>query len=162
MLVEVTAARPLEGGCSCGQVRYQITQEPLFTHACHCTDCQRSTGSAFVVHSWVFEDFWEISGDVRATKLVAGSGADLEPFYCTKCGTFIFCRNSKRPKGLIILRTFTLDDTSLLPPQAHIFTKDMKCWLSVSDDAPKFEAMYEREEIWPADSLSRFETYLAT
>ena len=75
---------------------------------------------------------------------------------------FIFCRNSKRPRGLIILRTFTLDDTSLLPPQAHIFTKDMKDWLSVSGDAPKFETMYEREEIWPADSLSRLETYLAT
>ena len=81
MLEEVTAASPIEGGCSCGQVRYQITQKPLFTHACHCTDCQRSTGSAFIVHSWVFEDFWEINGNAQATKLVAGSGAVLEPFY---------------------------------------------------------------------------------
>jgi hypothetical protein len=162
MLTEITAAKPLEGGCSCGQVRYQITQEPLFTHACHCTDCQRSSGSAFVVHSWIFDDFWKINGDVRATKLIAGSGADLELFFCTKCGTFIFCRNSRRPIGLVILKTFTLDDTNLLPPQAHIFTKGMKEWLSVSDHAPKFEAMYQREEIWPEESLRILETYMVT
>ena len=40
MLEEVTAASTIKGGCSCGQVRYQLTQDPLFTHACHCTDCQ--------------------------------------------------------------------------------------------------------------------------
>ena len=40
-----------EGGCSCGDVRYHITDEPMFTHACHCKLCQRYTASAFVVHS---------------------------------------------------------------------------------------------------------------
>ena len=45
----------LEGGCICGQVKYQITDKPLFTQACHCKDCKKSTGSSFVIHSMVLE-----------------------------------------------------------------------------------------------------------
>src|SRR5207248_1091879 len=40
----------LEGGCSCGMVRYRLTSEPLFVHCCHCLNCQRQTGSAFVIN----------------------------------------------------------------------------------------------------------------
>jgi hypothetical protein len=40
----------LEGGCACGEVRYRLTSEPLFTHCCHCLNCQRQTGSAFVIN----------------------------------------------------------------------------------------------------------------
>ena len=42
---------PLTGKCSCGQVSYELSEAPLFTHACHCVDCQCSTGSAFVIHT---------------------------------------------------------------------------------------------------------------
>ena len=38
---------PQTGGCQCGALRYEITQAPLMVYACHCTDCQRITSSAF-------------------------------------------------------------------------------------------------------------------
>ena len=41
---------PPEGGCACGEVRYRVTSDPLFTHCCHCLNCQRQTGSAFVIN----------------------------------------------------------------------------------------------------------------
>ena len=56
----------LVGGCACGQVRYQINDDPLFTYACHCTDCQRTTGSAFVIHSTVAKVDFEIEGETQA------------------------------------------------------------------------------------------------
>lgn len=68
----------LYGGCACGQVRYQINDDPLFTHACHCEDCQRRTGSAFVVHLVVAENDFEIDGITRRVTLPTGSGAGCD------------------------------------------------------------------------------------
>src|SRR5260370_24713374 len=42
----------LEGGCACGAVRYRLTAPPLIVHACHCRDCQKQSGSAFVLNMW--------------------------------------------------------------------------------------------------------------
>ena len=44
----MTAQR--EGGCACGALRYRLASEPMFIHCCHCLNCQRQTGSAFVVN----------------------------------------------------------------------------------------------------------------
>src|SRR3954465_11266273 len=40
----------MEGGCACGEVRYRLGSPPLFVHCCHCLNCQRQTGSAFVIN----------------------------------------------------------------------------------------------------------------
>ncbi|KAH8884335.1 hypothetical protein GQ53DRAFT_797813 [Thozetella sp. PMI_491] len=45
------SAFPLDGGCSCGKIRYRIKHTPLIVHCCHCTSCQRETGSAFAINA---------------------------------------------------------------------------------------------------------------
>src|SRR5260370_26076799 len=50
----------LEGGCACGEVRYRLTSEPLFTHCCHCLNCQRQTGNAFVINLLIEADRVEL------------------------------------------------------------------------------------------------------
>jgi len=52
----------LEGGCSCGAIRYKLANSPLIVHACHCRDCQRVTGSGFVINIWIEKKFVEASG----------------------------------------------------------------------------------------------------
>ena len=49
-------AENLEGGCACGAVRYRLTSAPMFVHCCHCRDCQRQTGSAFVLNALIEAD----------------------------------------------------------------------------------------------------------
>ena len=44
-------AKELTGGCACGSIRYQLLDKPMFVHCCHCDDCQRLTGSAFVLNA---------------------------------------------------------------------------------------------------------------
>ena len=46
----------LSGGCACGAVRYALTSAPMFVHCCHCLDCQRQTGSAFVLNALIETD----------------------------------------------------------------------------------------------------------
>ena len=51
---------PREGGCACGAVRYRLTSDPLITHCCHCLNCQRQTGSAFVINLLIETDRVEL------------------------------------------------------------------------------------------------------
>ncbi len=53
-------AQALEGGCACGAVRYRLTTAPMFVHCCHCLDCQRQTGSAFVLNALIETDRIEV------------------------------------------------------------------------------------------------------
>ena len=55
MIVEVMSVAR-EGGCACGAVRYRLTSDPLFTHCCHCLNCQRQTESAFVINLLIEAD----------------------------------------------------------------------------------------------------------
>ncbi len=118
----------LTGGCACGQVRYRINDEPLYTYACHCTDCQRTTGSAFVVHSTVAKEDFEIEGETRAAILPTSSGAGYDLHFCTNCGTYVWCIYHVRSDPVLIVRSGTLDDAAKLRPQAHIFTRSMQPW----------------------------------
>ena len=62
-----------EGGCACGEVRYRLTSEPLFTHCCHCLSCQRQTGSAFVINLLIEADRVELlSGEPLSRRLANG------------------------------------------------------------------------------------------
>jgi hypothetical protein len=153
-------AMTLTGGCACGQVRYQITNEPLFTHACHCSDCQRSTGSAFVIHSICARDDLKISGETRAANLPTDSGAGCELHFCTTCGTYIWGRYHYNPAPVIAVRCGTLDDPGQVSPRAHIFTRSKQPWLSLPDDVPATDGALDRETVWPAESVQRYKSLL--
>ena len=56
--------KKLSGSCSCGNVTYTIKDYPLFTQACHCKNCKKSTGSSFVIHTMIFEDDLILKGDI--------------------------------------------------------------------------------------------------
>jgi hypothetical protein len=64
----------LSGGCACGAVRYELTAPALIVHACHCRDCQRLTGSAFVISLWIERALVETTATPRSFALRGGSG----------------------------------------------------------------------------------------
>ena len=67
---------PLTGGCQCGKIRYEITKAPQLIYTCHCTDCQRITGSAFSLGIALPETaFHRIAGEPWALdRAVLGQG----------------------------------------------------------------------------------------
>ena len=149
----------LTGGCICGQVKYQITEKPLFTQACHCNDCKFLTGSSYVVNSSVLENTLIVEGEVSSTELKAGSGASCKTYFCNKCGAYVYADYDSAVKRLT-LRTKTLDNPEKFPPQVHIFTKDKDPWLNLSEDVICFKEMYDQKKIWPEESLDRYNEYL--
>ena len=143
------------GGCTCGDIRYTILDEPIFTHACHCTLCQRYTASAFVVHSPIeTKNLIVNSGSLTETPGPSGSGKGHIIKRCSNCGDQIYSHFGGN-EMMAVLKTTTLDDPNRFPPQAHIFVKSKLKWLELGGTIPKFDEYYDREEVYPKESLER-------
>lgn len=143
------------GRCSCGQVKYSIRKEPIFTHACHCQLCRRSTASAFVINSFIETANFAIeSGEVIESPGSAGSGQDHKIHRCPNCYDQIISIYGNS-SSLVLLKTSTLDDPSNFPPQAHIFVKRKAEWLELGGEIPQFEEYYDNEKLLSAESFAR-------
>ena len=142
----------LNGSCGCGSVKYKIINEPLFTQACHCKDCKKSTGSSFVIHTMVLPYEFQSSGDVASTELPTGSGKGVNAYFCKICGVYVFCKYNVS-EGRIAVRTKTLENP--IEPQAHIFVKDKDPWIEIKDKTICHEEMYDREKTWSKERLER-------
>src|SRR6187397_2146966 len=82
-----------EGGCSCGEVRYRLTSEPLFVHCCHCLNCQRQTGSAFVINLLIETDRLELlDGEPQPVKVPRGGGKNQVIWRCPTCQTALYSK----------------------------------------------------------------------
>jgi hypothetical protein len=146
----------LKGGCACGAFRYKLTAAPLIVHACHCRDCQRLTGSAFVTNIWIEKKFVEIaSGSPKSFKLTAGSGKPHEVFFCETCGTYLWSEYHASPGDTLLVRVGTLDHPELVKPDVHIFTRSKLPWFDLPKDVPSFESFYRIQEVWSAESKER-------
>jgi hypothetical protein len=110
-----------EGGCSCGAIRYKLTNTPLIVHACHCRDCQRITGSGFVINIWIEKRFVEVSGATpKSITLSGGTGKDHEAFFCSNCGTYVWSRYAVAPGGdALFVRA---GRSTIPPPSSPTFT----------------------------------------
>lgn len=145
----------LEGGCACGAVRYRLGTAPMFVHCCHCRDCQRQTGSAFVLNALIETDRVELlSGDPTPFVLPTDSGRSQIVSRCPVCGTAVWSEYGGA-KALRFIRVGTLDDPSALPPDVHIYTRSKLPWITLTDGKPTFEAYYDSKQLWPAPSLER-------
>ena len=147
--------RLLEGGCACGAVRYRLKSEPMFVHCCHCRDCQRQTGSAFVLNALIETDRIEIlSGEPEAVAMPTDSGRPHDVYRCRTCRTALWSDYGRRP-ALRFVRVGTLDDASALPPDVHIFTRSKLPWVGLPKEVPAFAVYYDLNALWPAASLAR-------
>jgi hypothetical protein len=159
MMVEVTSVAR-EGGCSCGAVRYRLTSDPLFTHCCHCLNCQRQTGSAFVINLLIEADRVDLLAGVPQQVDVPRDGGRTQRIYrCPTCQVAVYS-DYGRPEVLFV-RGGTLDQPSGITPDVHIFTKSKLGWVTLPDSVPAFEVYYDSKVLWPAASLERLETILA-
>jgi hypothetical protein len=129
-----TSSIAREGGCLCGALRYQITGDALFLNACHCTDCQRSTGAAFGM-SLILPKvaFKLLRGSPRIfTKTFADDSRQKFNNFCSDCGVRISTEFSKNPE-IVNVKPGTLDDTSWLSPVAHIWRRSAQSWFNVPE-----------------------------
>ena len=150
----------LEGGCACGAVRYRLTSEPLFVHCCHCLNCQRQTGSAFVVNVLIETDRVEVlAGDPQPVIVPRSGGKKQRIWRCPTCQIALFSQYTRRQVRFV--RGGTLDDPAAVSPDVHIFTRSKLPWVVLPDGVPAFPVYYDTQKLWPPASLERLQAALA-
>jgi hypothetical protein len=154
----MTGNRTLEGGCSCRQVRYRMTGKPLFVHACHCTWCQRETGTAFALNAMIEADRVETIGDL-APELIetpSASGKGQKIWRCPTCHVALWSNYAGSGDKVRFVRVGTLDAGHGIAPDIHIFTSTKQPWVVLPHGAKAVPEFYKPKETWPAETQERF------
>jgi hypothetical protein len=149
-----------EGGCSCGAVRYRLTSEPMFVHCCHCLNCQRQTGSAFVINLLLEADRIELlAGEPQPVDVPRDDGSTQRIYRCPTCQVAVYSEYG-RPEVRFV-RAGTLDEPSSVAPGVHIFTRSKVPWVTLPESTPAFDVYYDSRMLWPAESLERLNAVLS-
>jgi hypothetical protein len=123
------APKPLTGRCLCGAVTYTADAEPIAQAICHCTDCQRQTGSPFSAFVGVPEDSFELAGETVATFTTYGEdhGGETQRSFCSACGSPVYSTTPLAP-GVVLIKAGSLDDASWMTPGAEFWTSSAQPW----------------------------------
>jgi hypothetical protein len=149
-----------EGGCACGVVRYRLASDPLFVHCCHCLNCQRQSGGAFVINLLLEAERVEVlSGEPQTVDAPRDDGSAQRIFRCPSCQVAVFSEYGWPEVRFV--RGGTLDEPSTVTPDVHIFTRSKLPWVTIPDDIPAFDVYYDSRTLWPAASLERLDAILA-
>ncbi len=142
MYSQLAMAQPksITGRCMCGNVTYSTEAEPVIQVACHCTDCQRQTGSPFTVVVGVPRTALEVQGSTLASFTTVGEdhGGDTERNFCSACGSPLFSIAAVAPE-LALIKAGSLDDASWLEPSAEFWTSSAQPWSPHFEQAAVFE-----------------------
>lgn len=128
----------LDGGCACGALRYAVTGKPLSVHACHCTDCQKLSGSAFGLSMVLREADFRLTQGASQTHDFAASRNRMLRHGCGQCGVALWF-SSPDYADIIAIKPGTLDDTSSLRPVAHMWVRSAQPWLDLGKALPQFD-----------------------
>jgi hypothetical protein len=130
---------PLTGACQCRALRYEIDAEPLALYACHCTECQKQSASAFALSMLVPRAAVRVTqGEPREWVRRADSGRTMSCMFCAQCGTRVFHLPHSNTQ-VTVIKPGTLDDTSWFDPVGHIWTRSAQPWVDIPADTVNYE-----------------------
>jgi hypothetical protein len=126
----------------CGNITYSCDAEPVTTAVCHCTECQRQTGTAFSIVVGLPADALEVKGDTLAMFKTVGeaSGGETQRNFCSACGSPIYSLSSAFPE-VAWLKAGTLDDKSWLEPQVEVWGRSAQPWVEPVEGRPRVETV---------------------
>ena len=128
-------AKNLAGGCLCGAVEYIVADAFLYAANCHCSNCRRTTGSAFKPFAGI---------ERQKLRMVKGAD-DIKRFgneqthdaHCSVCGSLLY--SVVREGEYVHVAMGTLVDAPSIRPSAHIFVGSKAPWFTITDDLPQYE-----------------------
>jgi hypothetical protein len=126
----------VDGGCFCRALRYRLTSRPMFVHCCHCRDCQKQTGTAFVLNAIIERDrIIQIAGEPAPVAVPTDSGRRTASFVCG-----VPVGDVERIYGALpalrFVRVGTLDEPAPIAPDVHIFTRSKLPWVTLPPTFP--------------------------
>jgi hypothetical protein len=135
---ESTGVRRLAGKCFCGAVRYEVDDEFVYAMNCHCSNCRRTTGSAFKPIAGIEREKLRLTAG--GYKLLVFGDADGNDTHCAQCGSLLF--SVVRAGAFVHVAMGTLVDDPRIRPGAHIFVGSKAPWFTITDDLPQYDGHF--------------------
>lgn len=146
------AVLPLHGGCQCGHIRYTIAMAPRVLYACHCTECQHQSASAFGMSMAVDRHALTVSWDLCQSWTRRGaSGREVVCRCCPRCGSRLF-HEPKRNPAIVNVKPGSLDDCGWIRPIGHLWTSSKQPWVQIPSESLEYSAQ-------PDDFSALFEAW---
>ncbi|QRY77818.1 GFA family protein [Pseudomonas sp. PDNC002] len=131
--------KTLQGTCLCGSVQYSSSQAPTMTAVCHCSDCQKQSGSAFSVNVMIPAEGFQVNGLTLASyRVQGGSGMQVRRFFCSHCGSPLYTEMAAMP-GVLAVKAGTLRNSSTVTPNLHVWCASAQPWVAIDPSLPRFE-----------------------
>lgn len=127
--------RRLEGSCYCGAVRYAVADEFLYAANCHCSNCRRTTGSAFKPFAGI--ERYKLTVTRGEPGLLIYGEEDANNTHCMACGSLLY--SVVRDAAFVHVAMGTLIDTPAIRPSMHIFVGSKAPWFTITDDLPQYD-----------------------
>ena len=119
----------LTGGCLCGAIRYTVSQPLEKIIACHCTHCQKASGTGASHNAVVPTSAVSFTkGTPKMYADTAASGNILKRYFCGDCGSPIYSQREKVPE-MMVLKVGTLDEPSHMKLVMNIWTNSARPWM---------------------------------
>jgi hypothetical protein len=115
-----------EGGCRCGQVRFEISAQPLITMACHCTGCQKMTGGAFSLSVLTPSAGFTVT---QGEPVIGGLHGATRHYYCPHCMSWMFTRPEDGDAFVNVRATLLDDPGELAEPFMETMTAEKLAWV---------------------------------
>ena len=127
-------ARTLSGGCYCGAVGYDVADAFAYALSCHCSDCRRTTGSAFKPFAGIERRHLTLTKGESDLHLVGA--AENHDAHCARCGSLLY--SLVRAGEWAHVAMGTLIDAPTIRPSAHIFAGSKAPWHDITDGLPQY------------------------
>jgi len=127
----------IEGSCLCGRVRYRTDAEPSFVGVCHCTDCQKFSGSAFATVLGVPAAALKVTGTLKTFTKPGDSGQPMHRRFCPECGSGVVDEADALP-GILMVNVGTLDDRSWIRPRSEVYCDSAQPWVHLGGEMKRF------------------------
>ena len=132
---ENAGVRLLGGKCFCGAVHYAVVDEFAYAANCHCSNCRRTTGSAFKPFAGIARDRLGITkGEGNLMTFGDENGNDT---HCKRCGSMLY--SVVRDGAIVHVAMGTLVDDPTIRPTKHIFVGSKARWFTITDDLPQYQ-----------------------
>ena len=125
------------GACLCGQVSLTLDEDPIFMCNCHCKDCQRWTGCAYVPVNVFSNTTLKADGEIRFFDKTADSGYIISRGFCPNCGGNVFAKSDGFPE-YVMVSAGVFEDASHYKPAMDIYTESAQHWDVMLNETQKF------------------------
>ena len=128
----------------------------MVTHCCHCTWCQRETGSSYVINALIESDRLTVTQGVAQEVLTpTASGNGQKIYRCADCRVALWSHYAGFGDKISFVRVGTLDDAGQVVPDIHVFTSTKQPWVQIPDEHRSFDEFYKLKEQWPDEERAR-------